>query len=426
MGDDVVARALLDRRDRLLEARVLERLDLPAAVADEVMVVPEPVAHRLEARDAVAHVHPLHEAVLGERLEHAVHAREADRAERVVDLLRTDAARLRVEVVDHGRAGGADATAASPEAGARRGRPLGSHVAIIDENRYRLTPMRIVLAFGCVLLLAACGGSGDGDTAGKRSVVAAFYPLAWAAEQVGGSTVDVQNLTPPGSEPHDVELTPRDVEGIQKADVVLYLSHGFQPAVEHAVDGARGEVVDAFAGERLREGSGDDGGEADPHVWLDPVRFSRVVRGVGAALRRPQRAALVAAEVRALDRRYRDGLAHCARRELVTSHAAFGYLAARYGLKQVPITGVDPGSEPSPRALADLVDTVRRDHVRTVFFEKLVSPRLAETVAREAGANTAVLDPLEGLTQDELDRGEDYVSVMTRNLRVLRQALGCR
>ena len=286
--------------------------------------------------------------------------------------------------------------------------------------------MRIVLASACVLLLAACGSGSRGDTAGKRSVVAAFYPLAWAAEQVGGSTVDVRDLTPPGAEPHDVELTPRDVERIQKADVVLYLSHGFQPAVEHAVDGARGEVVDVLAGERLRTGAGDDGGETDSHVWLDPVRFAAVVRRVGAALERPQRAALVAARVRALDKRYRDGLAHCARRDLVTTHAAFGYLAARYGLRQVPITGVDPESEPSARALARLVDTVRRDHVRTVFVEKLVSPRLAQTVAREAGVKTAELDPLEGLTQDELDRGEDYVSVMTRNLRVLRQALGCR
>jgi len=286
--------------------------------------------------------------------------------------------------------------------------------------------MRIVLASACVLLLAACGSGSGGDTAGKRSVVAAFYPLAWAAEQVGGSTVDVRDLTPPGAEPHDVELTPRDVERIQKADVVLYLSHGFQPAVEHAVDGARGEVVDVLGGERLRTGAGDDGGETDSHVWLDPVRFATVVRRVGAALERPQRAALVAARVRALDKRYRDGLAHCARRDLVTTHAAFGYLAARYGLRQVPITGVDPESEPSARALARLVDTVRRDRVRTVFVEKLVSPRLAQTVAREAGVKTAELDPLEGLTQDELDRGEDYVSVMTRNLRVLRQALGCR
>ena len=126
--------------------------------------------------------------------------------------------------------------------------------------------MRIVLASACVLLLAACGGGSGGDTAGRRSVVAAFYPLAWAAEQVGGSTVDVHNLTPPGAEPHDVELTPRDVERIQKADVVLYLSHGFQPAVEHAADGAPGEVVDVLEGERLRAGAGDDGGETDPHV----------------------------------------------------------------------------------------------------------------------------------------------------------------
>src|SRR3954451_9481152 len=128
-------------------------------------------------------------------------------------------------------------------------------------------PMRTVLALGCVLALSACGGAG-GDRGGKRSVVAAFYPLAWAAEQVGGATVDVRNLTPPGAEPHDVELTPRDVARIQRADVVLYLSHGFQPAVEHAVEDAHGDAVDTLAGLRLRTGAGDEADEPDPHVWL--------------------------------------------------------------------------------------------------------------------------------------------------------------
>ena len=260
-----------------------------------------------------------------------------------------------------------------------------------------------------MLLAAGCGATG----VRARTTVAAFYPLAFAAEQLGGTTVT--NLTPPGAEPHDVELTPQEVADVQRAGVVLYLSH-FQPAVEQAVDGARGTKVDVLQGLPLRSG--------DPHVWLDPVLYARIVKRIGAVLHRPSRG--LVERVLRLDREYRRGLAHCARRDIVTSHAAFGYLAARYGLHQLAITGVDPEAEPNPQDLASLAKLVRREHVRTVFFEPLVSPKLAETVARAAGAKTAVLDPIEGLTPAEAEHGEDYLSLMRRNLVELRQALGCR
>ena len=281
----------------------------------------------------------------------------------------------------------------------------------------------LVLLLGA-LGLAGCGARANPD--GRRNVVAAFYPLAFAAEQVGGDTVDVRNLTPAGAEPHDIELTPRDVARIEQADVVLYLSHDFQPAVEHAAGASSGTRVDVLSGIALRDGVGDASGHVDPHIWLDPVLYAGVVRRVGAALGRPARARALERRIRALDAAYRRGVAHCARRELVTSHAAFGYLAARYGLHQVAITGIDPESEPSAQKLERLARLVRRDHVSTVFFERLVSPKLAQTVAREAGVRTAVLDPLEGLTASERSRGDDYLSLMRGNLAALRRALACR
>jgi zinc transport system substrate-binding protein len=281
-----------------------------------------------------------------------------------------------------------------------------------------------IWAVAVTLLVAGCGSaSGSGD---KTSVVAAFYPLAYAAEQIGGSKVDVTNLTPPGTEPHDIELTPKEVGRIETADVVLYLSHGFQPAVEQAVKGANGKRVDVLQGIGLRSGVGDEAGKTDPHVWLDPPLFARVVREIGAALGRPKPADALARRVLALDGEYRTGLAHCARRDFVTSHAAFGYLSARYRLKMIPITGIDPESEPTPKHLQALIELVRRDHIKTVFFERLVSPRLAETVARDAHAQAAVLDPIEGLTPDEQDKGFTYFTLMRQNLRELRSALGCR
>jgi zinc transport system substrate-binding protein len=264
--------------------------------------------------------------------------------------------------------------------------------------------------------LTACGGdSGSSGNSDRTEVVAAFYPLAWAAERAAGDSIELRNLTPPGTEPHDFELTARDVERIRSAGVVLYLGGGFQPAVEEAVEGAEGEAVDLL----------EDPVAGDPHIWLDPVRFAGVVRDVATALDRQDAATEPVAELRALDRDFARGLAQCRRREIVTAHDAFGYLARRYRLEQVPITGISPEAEPTPQRLEEVVERVKRTEATTVFFETLVSPRLAETVARETGARTAVLNPLEGLTEEQLDRREDYLSVMHENLAALRTALGC-
>jgi zinc transport system substrate-binding protein len=282
---------------------------------------------------------------------------------------------------------------------------------------------RIVLILLLVGLVAGCGSGGS--SSGKKTVVAAFYPLAYAAQQIGGNAYDVANLTPPGAEPHDLELTPRAVGRLESADVVLYVSHGFQPAVSKAVDQASGPAVDVLSGLTLNSAAGQEEGlTADPHVWLDPVLFAEVAKHIGRALQRSP--AKFEARLSSLDREFRRGLQHCARNEIVTSHAAFGYLSQRYGLKQVPITGLTPESEPSPQQLTSVIKLVKRTHATTVFFETLVSPRLADTVAREVGAHTAVLDPIEGLTAAEQTRGDNYFTLMRRNLANLRKALACR
>ena len=284
----------------------------------------------------------------------------------------------------------------------------------------RIVPVMLL----AVLATTACSSAPNG--AGK-SVVAAFYPLAFAAEQVGGSSVDVTNITPSGSEPHDVELSARAVEKIRSADDVFYLGEGFQPGVQHAVEGAAGTTVDLLAGMKLHRGAGGEGeGGPDPHVWLDPVRYAAMVRRIGEALGRPARADELVARLHGLDHEFERGLSDCARRKIVTSHAAFGYLADRYDLEQIPITGLTPEAEPTPRQLEHVVEEVRRAGATTIFFETLVSPKLAETVARETGAATAKLNPIEGLTDAEIADGEDYFSIMRTDLAALRKALGCR
>jgi|Tabmets5t2r1_1033131.scaffolds.fasta_scaffold21807_2 zinc transport system substrate-binding protein len=259
--------------------------------------------------------------------------------------------------------------------------------------------------------VAACGGQADSS---GTSVVAGFYPLAFAAEQIGGDRVEVTNLTPAGAEPHDLELTPRELEEILDADLVVYVGGGFQPSVEEAVESSDVPAIDILQG------------DVDPHVWLDPVRFAQVVERIGAELGDGARARELAARLRALDEDFREGLADCERRELVTTHDAFGHLADRYGLEVIPITGISPEAEPSPRDLEEIAALVEDRGVTTVYTEPLLSPEIGETVAREAGVTTAVLNPLEGLTEEELDRGEDYFTVMEANLEALRTGLGCR
>jgi zinc transport system substrate-binding protein len=278
--------------------------------------------------------------------------------------------------------------------------------------------MKAIIILVCIAALAA-GCSESGNATGKKRVVAAFYPLAFAAQEIGGDKVEVANLTPAGAEPHDLEVTPSTVRQLRGADLVLLLGHGFQPQLEKAAGGSGSTLLLLDTPGLRRYPNGD------PHVWLDPVRFSLIVKRIGSALHAPGPTQRLVAQLQELDGEYRRGLAHCARREIVTSHEAFAYLGERYGLHQVAITGLTPEAEPSPRDLEHVVSLVRSTHATTIFFETLVSPRIAETVASETGAKTAVLNPIEGLKPDEAKAGENYFTVMRSNLAHLRAALGC-
>lgn len=276
--------------------------------------------------------------------------------------------------------------------------------------------MLIGVAVALALALAACGGGSTGGDDGRVRIIAGFAPLAEIAERVGNDSVDVENLTPAGAEAHDLELTTDQVDAIDDADLVLFLGGGFQPAVEAAAARSDATALDLLEGEE-----GDD-----PHVWLDPVAMARLATKVRASLPDDAVDAEAAdahvAELEALHDEFTAGLADCDRRVIVTAHDAFGRLAARYDLDDVAITGISPEAEPDPRRVAELADLIQRTGVTTVFTEVLVSPEIAETLAREAGARTAVLDPIESFAAES----DDYGAVMRRNLTVLREALGCR
>ncbi|MCX4914613.1 metal ABC transporter substrate-binding protein [Streptomyces sp. NBC_00687] len=298
-------------------------------------------------------------------------------------------------------------------------------------------------------VLSACSGSAsaDGKGGGKLDVVASFYPLQYLAEEIGGSHVSVTNLTQPGQEPHDLEISARQTAQLQEADAVLYLKN-LQPAVDDAVaqsevgtkiDAAslttlekHGNEVGGHAAEHDHR-AGEEAGAADPHVWLDPVRFGQVAEGVAKGLEKadPQHAGDYARNMGALrkkfdalDKDFRDGLAHTDTKTFITTHAAFGYLAERYGLTEEAINGLDPESEPSAKRVRGLETLAKADGVTTVFYETLVSDKTARTIARDAGLRADVLDPIEGITGKS--KGDDYMEVMRSNLKALQTALGAR
>lgn len=315
------------------------------------------------------------------------------------------------------------------------------------------SPLVVGLAAGA-MLLAGCGSDdGGGSPAGTPTVVASAYPFAFVAERVGGDLADVENLTSPGFEPHDIELAPQQLAAVQDADVVLYES-SFQPAVDDAIeqsglsDDALLDVADVApledtGAEVHEEGEEHEGEEhegeehsdeaaLDPHVWLDPQHMVEITDAVtdqlvavdpdDAEAYQANADALVE-ELTVLDRDFEQSLGDCERSTVVTSHDAFRYLGMRYDLDMVPIAGLDPTQEPSPAAQAEIADTVEAEGVTTIFTEELVSPAVAESIADETGAQTAILSPIEGLSDDTSD--EDYLSLMRANLAALQEANGC-
>ncbi|MGH2754886.1 MAG: metal ABC transporter substrate-binding protein [Actinomycetota bacterium] len=285
-------------------------------------------------------------------------------------------------------------------------------------------PFLIVAA---ALLAGGCGGSTSADGAGVQ-VVTAFYPLTFLVERVGGERTSIVDLTPGGVEPHDLELTAGQVRDLSEAELVVFLGGGFQPAVEDVVSDLDGvPVLDGLEVGGVRPGGADDG--VDPHVWLDPVLMTELAEAVAAAVAEvdPEGAggyernlATLRDELEALDTDLEEGLSSCERNEIVTSHESFGYLAARYGLEQIGIAGIDPEAEPSPDRLAEVADIARANDVTTIFFEELAPRDVAETLADEVGVETDVLDPLETQPAEG-----DYFTQMRANLEALRDALGC-
>ncbi|TFE26918.1 metal ABC transporter substrate-binding protein [Cohnella luojiensis] len=304
------------------------------------------------------------------------------------------------------------------------------------------------------LVLSGCGNSNGNDAgkADKLKVVASFYPMVEFTKQVAGDRAEVVGLIPSGVEPHDWEPSPKDVAAIQEADLFVYngLVEGWaEKTLESAKNDNRVDVratdgIELIEGtdeheeeEHEEEGHEEEGHEEeghalDPHVWLSPALAQQEVRHIQAGLEKAdpdnkeeykKNADAYIEKLQALDEKFKNDLSGAKQKEFVTQHAAFGYLAKDYGLTQVPISGLSPEQEPSPEQMAEVVAFANEHEVKTIFFETLVDPKIAQTIADEIGAKTDVLNPLEGLTDEDISKGLDYIGIMENNLAGLVKAL---
>lgn len=303
--------------------------------------------------------------------------------------------------------------------------------------RQRLSTVIAIGFFLSVLTFVLWLGFPDADTSRSHDdvfVVTTIYPLQNFVDKVGGEFVYVNNVIPAGTEPHDYEPSPRDVAQVRQADLLVYIGQGIDAWAAEAASEVTNNGGLSLSAERIA-GIPADATDADPHVWLDPVIAQDIVRAIQQALIAidPDHAKeyqaqgdAYLAELVALDADYAHGLEECSLNDIIVAHDAFGYLAKRYDFVIHPISGLSPEAEPSVRDLTDLVRDAKKLDIQTIFFETLVSPELAETLARELHAETDVLNPLEGLSDEELAEGKDYIGVMRDNLNALRQAMLCQ
>lgn len=315
-------------------------------------------------------------------------------------------------------------------------------------NKTNLMKAVLFTAAVSAALLSGCGQKEDIQDSGKLTVMASFYPMYDFAVKIGGDKVAVANMIPAGTEPHDWEPATKDIANLEKADVFVYSGAGMEHWAEEVLKTLKNQnltVAEASSGITLMKGhEHEEGenqeaeseehehGEFDPHVWLSPANAKIEMENIKDAFVKadPENEAYYQANYETyagkfdeLDKKYKDTLSPLPNKSVVVAHEAFGYLCDAYGLTQMGIEGLSPDSEPDPARMAEVIDFVKENKVKTIFFEDLVSPKVAETIAKETGAKTEVLNPLEGLTDEQLKNGDDYFSVMEKNLTVLKEAL---
>lgn len=306
-------------------------------------------------------------------------------------------------------------------------------------NKIIVKVVSVILAFS-MLVLTGCSNTtaetkdvGSGE---KISVYTSFYVMYDFTKKIGGDKINITNLVPAGTEPHDWEPSPSDMANIEKADILVYNGAGMEnwtDKVLKSINNKKLITVEASKGLKLLDNTDkSEDLEYDPHVWLNPLLAKQEMEAIKNALVKADSANKDyyeknyidnAKKLDELDQEYKTTVSKFSKKDIVVAHQAFGYICNAYGLNQVAIEGLAADSEPSPAKMAEIVKFVKANNVKYIFFEELVSPKVAEAIAHETGASTAALNPLEGLEDSDIKVGKDYFSVMRDNLEVLKKAL---
>ncbi|QIZ08838.1 zinc ABC transporter substrate-binding protein [Priestia megaterium] len=299
----------------------------------------------------------------------------------------------------------------------------------------------LMMISGCSNAVQTKGEKANGGTK-KLQIVTTFYPMYYFTQKVAGSSANVELLIPNGAEPHDWEPTAKDMAKIQDADLFIYNSRYFESWTEKvlkSINDSSLTVVEASKGIKLmnaleseEEHHSDHAASKDPHVWLSPVLAQQEVDTIAKAIEKldpnnknqyEKNAENFKSQLANLDHLYKETIDQAKTKEFVTQHAAFGYLAKQYGLTQIPIAGLSPDVEPTLGKLKELAEVTKKKNVKVIYFEGLTSSKVAQTLANEIGAKTEVLNPLEGLTKEEQEKGLDFIDVMKNNLEALKLSI---
>jgi zinc transport system substrate-binding protein len=328
---------------------------------------------------------------------------------------------------------------------------IGGYVILKFSQLFSIKSLAIMTTVS-TMILSGCTSSDPASTVakdGKIQVVTTFYPIYEFTRNVAGEYANVVGLIPAGAEPHDWEPTAKDVKQIKESNLFVYNGGGIEYWVDKTLKSVKKDslmVVETTQRLELMEGMEEEDEHDskdkkaakehkkvwDPHIWLDPVLAQKQVAVIQAGLEKAdpahkegykKNADAYIAKLQELDKTFQAGLSNVKRKEFVTQHAAFAYLSKRYGLTQIPIGGLSPEEEPFPGKMAEIVKFAKEHQVKTIFFEKLVNPKVAETVAKEIGAKTAVLNSIEGLTDEDKTKNLDYIGLMKNNLEALKTVL---
>lgn len=304
------------------------------------------------------------------------------------------------------------------------------------------------------VFLSACGNS-KGESSKKENkenkdaldIYTTVYPLQYFTEAIGGEYVNVETVYPPGTDEHSFEPSQKDIVKMAESDLFFYIGYNLEGFVTKAEPILSKEGVSTIAvgetvhldeeeheheDEHAHEEDGHDHGGVNPHLWLDPVYSIEMAKTIKDELTKkmPEQEEYfnrhfneLSEKLGALDKKFATTIESGRTNKIIVSHSAYGYWEERYGLEQIGVTGLTSSNEPSQKELGKIVTMAEKEDLNYVIFEQNISSKLTEIIQKEMGAKSLELHNLSVLTEKDIEAGEDYFSLMEKNVKTLQTAL---